>query len=84
MANAHAEIGAIQQAHNAGLAKGANLKITVSGKDVCSYCRSDIVSAAKAAGVKSVTIHAVDDVTKLPKTYIWETGMMKLKEVKRK
>lgn len=35
MANAHAEIGAIQQAHNAGLAKGANLKITVGGKDVC-------------------------------------------------
>ena len=60
------------------------MKITVSGKDVCSYCRSDIVSAAKAAGVKSVTIHAVDDVIKLPKTYIWESGMMKLKEVKRK
>ncbi|TEA26376.1 cytidine deaminase-like fold-containing protein [Candidatus Schmidhempelia bombi] len=84
MSNAHAEIGAIHQAHKAGVAKGADLKITVKGKDVCNYCRSDIVSAAKAANAKSVTIHAVDEVTKLPKTYYWESGMKKLREVKKK
>jgi hypothetical protein len=84
MSNAHAEIGAIHQAHKAGVAKGADLNITVKGKDVCNYCRSDIVSAAKAANAKSVTIHAVDEVTKLPKTYYWESGMKKLREVKKK
>ena len=74
MANAHAEIGVIQQAHNAGLAKGADLKITVTGKEICSYCRSDIVSSAKAADVKSVTIY--EEKTGL--TYYWRRGMKKL------
>ncbi|QYN44950.1 filamentous hemagglutinin N-terminal domain-containing protein [Gilliamella sp. ESL0441] len=74
MANAHAEIGAIQQAHNAGLAKGADLKINVAGKAICSYCRSDIVSAAKAADVKSVTIYEA----KTGLTYYWRPGMKKL------
>ncbi|MCX8745355.1 hypothetical protein J3U68_08030 [Snodgrassella sp. B3882] len=74
MANAHAEIGAIQQAHNAGLAKGADLKINVTGKAICSYCRSDIVSAAKAADVKSITIYEA----KTGLTYYWRLGMKKL------
>nr|WP_210512404.1 deaminase [Pantoea ananatis] len=83
MANAHAEIGAIQQAYNAGKTQDANLTINVAGKDVCSYCRGDIAAAAQASGAKSVTINAVDDKTGLPKTYVWETGMKSIREVKK-
>jgi filamentous hemagglutinin len=83
MATAHAEIGAIQQAHNAGLAKGADLKINVTGKDVCGYCKGDIAAAAKESGAKSVTIHAIDDKTGLPKIYIWQPGMKSIREVKK-
>lgn len=49
MANAHAEIGVIQQAYSAGKTQDADLMINVAGKDVCSYCKGDIV-AAKASG----------------------------------
>ncbi|WP_181150307.1 DUF637 domain-containing protein, partial [Photorhabdus hindustanensis] len=82
MATAHAEIGAIQQAYDAGVSKGADLKITVVGKDVCGYCKGDIAAAADVAGAKSVTVNAVDDITGLPKTYIWQSGMKSLREVK--
>ncbi|MGV8001520.1 DUF637 domain-containing protein [Photorhabdus temperata subsp. temperata] len=82
MATAHAEIGTIQQAYNAGVSKGADLKITVVGKDVCGYCRGDIAAAAEVAGAKSVTVNAVDDITGLPKKYIWQSGMKSLREVK--
>ncbi len=82
MANAHAEIGVIQQAHDAGVAKGEDLNITVTGRDVCDYCRSDIAPAAKAAGAKSVTVYAVDETTQLPKKYYWDESMKKLTEVK--
>ncbi len=81
MANAHAEIGAIQQAYNAGKTQDANLTINVAGKDVCSYCRGDIAAAAQASGAKSVTINAIDDKTGLPKTYIWEPGMKSIREI---
>ncbi|WP_224558274.1 deaminase, partial [Pectobacterium versatile] len=83
MANAHAEIGVIQQAYNAGKTQDANLTINVAGKDVCSYCRGDIAAAAQASGAKSVTINAVDDKTGLPKTYVWESGMKSIKEINR-
>ncbi|UYA60509.1 Hemolysin [Pectobacterium sp. F1-1] len=83
MANAHAEIGVIQQAYNAGKTQNANLTINVAGKDVCSYCRGDIAAAAQASGAKSVTINAVDDKTGLPKTYVWESGMKSIKEINR-
>ncbi|MGX9311093.1 VENN motif pre-toxin domain-containing protein [Pantoea ananatis] len=83
MANAHAEIGAIQQAYNAGKTQDANLTINVACKDVCSYCRGDIASAAQASGAKSVTINAVDDKTGLPKTYVWEPGMKSIREIKK-
>ncbi|WP_242638449.1 VENN motif pre-toxin domain-containing protein [Pantoea ananatis] len=83
MANAHAEIGAIQQAYNAGKTQDANLTINVAGKDVCSYCRGDIAAAAQASGAKSVTINAVDDKTGLPKTYVWEPGMKSIREIKK-
>ncbi|MDH0053181.1 tRNA(Arg) A34 adenosine deaminase TadA [Pantoea sp. PA1] len=83
MANAHAEIGAIQQAYNAGKTQDANLTINVAGKDVCSYCRGDIAAAAQASGAKSITINAVDDKTGLPKTYVWEPGMKSIREIKK-
>lgn len=83
MANAHAEIGAIQQAYNAGKTQDANLTINVAGKDVCSYCRGDIAAAAQASGAKSVTINAVDDKIGLPKTYVWEPGMKSIREIKK-
>ncbi|EPE7790151.1 cytidine deaminase-like fold-containing protein, partial [Yersinia enterocolitica] len=41
MADAHAEIGALQQAHEAGVSKGADINMVVSGKDVCGYCRGE-------------------------------------------
>lgn len=66
------------QGNNAGLAKRADLKINVTGKGICSYCRSDIVSAAKAADVKSVTIYEA----KTGLTYYWRPGMKKF-EVKK-
>jgi len=82
MATAHGEIGAIQQAHNMGLAKGKDLNLKVTGKDVCDYCKGDIAAAAKASGANSVTIQAFDNKTGLPKTYIWKPGMKSIKEVK--
>ncbi|MEX2942554.1 hemagglutinin repeat-containing protein [Serratia fonticola] len=83
MANAHAEIGVIQQAYNAGKTQNANLTINVVGKDVCSYCKGDIAAAAQASGAKSVTVNAIDNKTGLPKSYIWEPGMKSIKEIKK-
>jgi uncharacterized Zn-binding protein involved in type VI secretion len=77
MATAHAEIGAMQQAYEAGLTKGHMMKMTVTGKKVCSYCRSNVVSMAEAAGLESLTIH--EKFT--GKTLLWEVGMAKLAEV---
>ncbi|MDI2111773.1 cytidine deaminase-like fold-containing protein [Commensalibacter nepenthis] len=83
MADAHAEIGAIQQAYKAGLTKDADLTINVVGKDVCGFCRGDIAAAAKESGAKLVTVHAIDEKTNLPKTYIWEPGMKTLKVIEK-
>ncbi|WP_181952664.1 cytidine deaminase-like fold-containing protein, partial [Yersinia canariae] len=83
MASAHAEIGVIQQAYNAGKTQDANLTINVVGKDVCSYCKGDIAAAAQASGAKSVTVNAIDNKTGLPKSYIWEPGMKSIKEIKK-
>jgi filamentous hemagglutinin len=74
MSTAHAEGGVIQQAANAGVARGADLTLTVKGEPVCTYCRGDIPAAAEAAGLKSLTI--VDQTTGI--TYFWKPGMTKL------
>lgn len=79
MSTAHAEIGAIQQAADAGKTKGADMSMTVSGKDVCGYCKGDIAAAAEKAELKSLTIEAVDNLTGLPKTYHWQPGMKSIK-----
>lgn len=80
VADSHAEIGVIQQAYNAGKTQGSGMSMTVSGKDVCGYCKGDIAAAAEAAGLKSLTVQAVDNVTGLPKTYYWQPGMKSIKE----
>jgi filamentous hemagglutinin len=80
VADSHAEIGVIQQAFNAGKTKGADMSMAVSGKDVCGYCKGDIAAAADAAGLRSLTIHAVDEKTLLPKTYYWQPGMKSIKQ----
>jgi filamentous hemagglutinin len=75
MATAHAEIGVIQQASNAGVARGADMTLMVSGERVCGYCRGDIPASAEAAGLKPLTI--VDKEAGL--TYYWVPGMKNLK-----
>ncbi|NER59616.1 hypothetical protein G3435_05645 [Pseudomonas sp. MAFF212428] len=47
MATAHAEIGVIQQAYNAGKTQGAAMTLKVEGQAVCGYCRGDIAAAAE-------------------------------------
>ena len=81
MADAHAEIGVIQQAYNAGKTQGADMAMSVAGKDVCGFCKGDIAAAAEKAGLNSLTVQAIDDVTGLPKTYNWVPGMRSIKEV---
>lgn len=73
MAEAHAEVGVIQQAYEAGLTKNADMAITVKGKPLCSYCKSDVVSMAKAAELSSLTVY--EEAT--GKVLQWEAGMKK-------
>ncbi|WP_233145228.1 cytidine deaminase-like fold-containing protein [Wohlfahrtiimonas populi] len=73
MATAHAEVGLLQQMHEAGLLKGANLEMTVRGLEVCQYCRSDIKAIIKASGARSRTIHE----EAIGQTRYWESGMGK-------
>ena len=46
----------------------------------CDYCKNDIATAAEKAGLKSVTVHAIDNRTKLPKVYVWYKGQRSIKE----
>ena len=64
MATAHAEIGSIQQAANAGKTNGADMSMTVKGKDVCGFCKGDVAAAEKAE-LKSLTIKATDNPKKI-------------------
>jgi len=80
MATAHAEIAVIQKVHDAGLAVGADMSISVSGKDVCGFCKGDIAAAAQAAGLNSLSVRAVDNKTGLPKTCYWTQGMRSIRE----
>jgi filamentous hemagglutinin len=82
MKDAHAEIGVIQQAYSSGKTAGADMSMTVAGKDVCGFCKGDIAAAAERAELKSLTVRAIDDKTGLPKSYYWESGMKSIKEKK--
>lgn len=75
MATAHAEIGVIQQASNAGITKGADMTLSIQGKAVCQFCRGDIPAAAQNAGLKSLTI--INETTGV--TWYWNPGMRNLK-----
>ena len=57
MATAHAEVGAIQQAFEAGKTQGKNMTMRVTGEDVCDFCRSDLRKAADKAGLNSLSIY---------------------------
>lgn len=70
MANAHAEIGLIQQAFDAGLTKGQAMTVVVRGEEVCSYCKSQLTSAADRAGLNSLQV--VDTVR--GRVYEWVRG----------
>ncbi|UOO80749.1 VENN motif pre-toxin domain-containing protein [Uruburuella testudinis] len=82
LADSHAEIGVIQQAYNAGKTKNASMSMEVIGKDVCSYCKGDIAVAAEIAGLKTLTIKAIDNLTGKTKSYYWQPGMKSIKEKK--
>ena len=80
MKNAHAEIGALQQAADKGVTEGANAYMRVKGKDVCSYCKHDIVSMAKASKLNSIKIKAEAEDGKI-RIYEWQAGKGKIKEI---
>ena len=72
MANAHAEIGVIQQAFDSGLTQGQSMTIVVRGEAVCTCCKmsANLIAAADRAGLNSLTV--VDSVA--GKTYTWTRG----------
>ena len=76
MADAHAEIGVIQQAYTAGKTMGASMELTVSGKAVCGYCRGDIAAMAEKSGLTSLEVKEVAT----GQTLYWQPGMRALRE----
>jgi tRNA(Arg) A34 adenosine deaminase TadA len=75
MGDAHAEIGAIQQAYEAGVTHGADMSMVVTGQPVCGFCIGDIAAMANRAELKSLTI--LEEVT--GNTLFWKPGMKSLK-----
>ena len=75
MGTAHAEVGAIQQAFEAGATSGADMTLTVTGKAVCGFCRGDVAAMAHEAGLKSLTVR--EQAT--GNTLYWQPGMKSLK-----
>lgn len=47
MVDVHAEIDVLQQAYNAAKTQGADMAMSVAGKDVCGFCKGDIEAAAE-------------------------------------
>ncbi|MEQ5833823.1 hypothetical protein [Marinobacter sp. NFXS9] len=78
MGTAHAEVGAIQQAFDAGATSGADMTLTVTGKAVCGFCRGDIAAMAKQAELKSLTVY--EEAT--GNTLYWQPGMKSVKKAK--
>jgi len=76
MATAHAEIGVMQQAYNAGVTHGADMTIVVTGREVCGFCNGDIPAMAKSCGLKSLKIIE----RKSGKTLLWKPGVKTLKK----
>ncbi|HEY4092614.1 MAG TPA: hemagglutinin repeat-containing protein [Luteibacter sp.] len=69
-ADAHAEIGTIQQAYDAGLTKGQDMTIVVRGQDPCGYCAKNLKAMADRAGLNVLTV--VDGTT--GKVMQWSRG----------
>ncbi|WP_264753997.1 hypothetical protein [Marinobacter sp. ANT_B65] len=78
MGAAHAEVGAIQQAFDAGVTAGADMTLTVTGKAVCGFCRGDVAAMAKKAKLKSLTVY--EEAT--GNILYWKPGMKSLKKAK--
>ena len=53
---AHAEIGTIQQAYDAGLTQGQSTTIVVRGQPPCSFCNSDLKVMADRSGLNTLTV----------------------------
>jgi hypothetical protein len=70
MANAHAEIGLLQQAYDAGLTQGQSMTMVVRGEEVCSYCRANLSAAAERSGLNNLKV--VDTVK--GRVYEWVRG----------
>jgi hypothetical protein len=57
MANAHAEVGVIQQAYERGVTRGADMSIVVRGQEpLCSYCASNVWDMAARAELNSLKL----------------------------
>lgn len=82
MADSHAEIGVIQKTYEAGKTKNASMSMILEGKDICGYCKGDIAAAAQIAGLKDLTIKAIDKNRGVIKNYYWKQGMKSIKEIK--
>jgi len=78
MGTAHAEVGAIQQAFDAGSTIGADMTLTVKGKAVCGFCRGDVAAMAKQAELNSLTVY--EEAT--GNILYWQPGMKSLKKAK--
>lgn len=57
MANAHAEIEAMQKAYDAGVTKGAHMTIDLTGQNMCTFCRSNVAAMADEIGLNSLTVN---------------------------
>jgi hypothetical protein len=78
MADAHAEIADIQKAYEDGNTQDRDMETKVLGEDVCGYCKGDIPAAAHKAGLRSLTIDAIEKNTGKPIVYYWKPGMRTL------
>ncbi|WP_414501219.1 hypothetical protein [Zymobacter sp. IVIA_12111.31 C1] len=78
MATAHAEVGAIQQAFEAGKTAGNSMELIVTGEPICGYCTGDIAAMANLSGLKSLLIKEEYTGT----VFFWNEGMKSIKEKK--
>ena len=77
MCDAHAEIGVIQQAYDAGLTQGQDMTIVVRGRAVCDFCqasRNGLAVAAERAGLNRLVIVDTTGQSGKPITYVWTRG----------
>ncbi len=66
-ASCHAELGAMNQSYKAGN-KGGKGVLTVSGENVCKYCKQDIKKMAKSLELDELVVHEA----KTGKKYIFK------------